>query len=406
MMKIWGSAMKKESLKRKIESVDQRKILNSHAQFTTEFVVELDDGTIGVGSSPRGETTSIYEKDKQARPRRVIERLHRDRILDTPVSQVEFDAYLQRQTKIFGRANCYALSLAFFDAYECSRGRVQDHRIGTKSHFPHICLNILNGSHHAYTNPVLSEFHEFLLIPKSIVLHDIISEHNELQTRIKEKLATCDKTVVSGNVVNKLGAADNRVWLELLLSMVDDMGLASKYDLMIDASAGDLWTGRGYRFSLTDRSLRTPSEMCDYWTDLIDAYRIKFLEDPFHERDFESWVSLSRIQRKCKIIGNNLYSSDPERIREGAIKRYTHGVIIMPDQTGTVSATIEAIETARDRKQIVMTSHRSISTESTFLSVLTNRYNVDYIKIGPLFTDYSAVIRLNELIRLSGMGHD
>ncbi|UCE29311.1 MAG: hypothetical protein JSV85_00825 [Candidatus Bathyarchaeota archaeon] len=90
--------MKKESLKRKIESVDQRKILNSHAQFTTEFVFELDDGTIGVGSSPRGETTSIYEKDKQARPQRVIERLHRDRARATYARNLEFATFHFRGT--------------------------------------------------------------------------------------------------------------------------------------------------------------------------------------------------------------------------------------------------------------------------------------------------------------------
>ncbi len=369
-------------------------------------MVELDDGTFGLGSAPKGETTSIYEKDKRAHPQRVIERLLRDHVLNTPLSQVEFDAYLRQQSGIFGTANCYALSVAFFDANERLSRRLKENKIGTKPYLPYICLNILNGSHHAYTNPVLSDFHEFLLVSKSAHLDDIINDHNELQKRIKEKLATCEKTVVSGNVVNKLGATDNSVWLEFLLNIVDNLGLTSKYDLMIDASAGDMWTGRGYRFSLTDRSLRTKSDMHDYWTDLIEAYSIRFLEDPFQEEDFESWMKLSRTQRKCNIIGNNLYSSDPIRIREGASKRYTHGVIIMPNQTGTVTATIEAIETARASKQIAMTSHRSISTESTFLSTVTNRYKVDYIKLGPLKTDYSAIVRLNELIRLSGIGYE
>jgi enolase len=399
----------KSNARARISSIHYRRILNSHLEFTTEFVVELDDGTIGVGSVPKGETRSIYEKVRVSveDPKRVIDTLLSNHFLKVPLNQVEFDAYLQRRTKILGASNCYALSLAFFDANERSHARLQQgNQIGTKSSFPHICLNVLNGGHHAYTNPVLSDFPEFLLVSRSNLLGEIINEHKELQRRIRENLSKLEKIVVNGNLVNKLSAADNRVWLDFLLEIIEDLNLTSKYDLMIDASAGDLWTGRGYLFSLTDGSLKTSSEMCDYWIDLIDAYKIKFLEDPFQERDFESWINLSRTQGQCNVIGDNLYSSDPIRIQEGASRGYTHGTIIKPDQAGTVTATIKAIKTAHKRNQIVMTSHRSISTESTFLSTVTSRYNVDYIKIGPLITDYSAIVRLNELIRLSGIGYE
>jgi enolase len=76
-------------------------------------------------------------------------------------------------------------------------------------------------------------------------------------------------------------------------------------------------------------------------------------------------------------------------------------VVIKPNQAGTVTAVRRAIETAQRNKQIIITSHRSISTESTFLSLLTCIYDVKYIKIGPLMTDYSSVVRLNEIIRLT-----
>jgi enolase len=75
--------------------------------------------------------------------------------------------------------------------------------------------------------------------------------------------------------------------------------------------------------------------------------------------------------------------------------------VIKPNQAGTVTAVKEAIEAGEKFGQIVITSHRSISTESTFLSKLTCILNIKYIKVGPLATDYSSVIRLNEIIRLS-----
>jgi enolase len=101
------------------------------------------------------------------------------------------------------------------------------------------------------------------------------------------------------------------------------------------------------------------------------------------------------------VIGDNLYSSDVRRIEDGAKRTLSHGAVIKPNQAGSVSAVRRAIESARRHGMIAITSHRSISTESTFLSALTCAYSVAYIKIGPLFTDYSSVIRLNEILRLS-----
>ena len=108
--------------------------------------------------------------------------------------------------------------------------------------------------------------------------------------------------------------------------------------MMIDASAGDLWTGNGYKFSVTDGSFRKTAELQKYWVDLIHEYGIGILEDPFQEHDFEGWKMLAENQSACKIIGDNLYSSDADRIEEGSRKGYTHGTIIKPNQAGTVSA--------------------------------------------------------------------
>ncbi|HOG48078.1 MAG TPA: hypothetical protein PLB78_15735, partial [Anaerolineae bacterium] len=209
------------------------------------------------------------------------------------------------------------------------------------------------------------------------------------------------KTVVSGNPVSCFEAADNRECIEFLLSARDSLGLAAAFDLMIDASAGDLRAADGYRFAITGGRPLTGEALHDYWLDIIRQYDLRFLEDPFHERDLERWQCLAAAQQTCHIIGDNLYSSDAGRIEEGAARRCSHGVIIKPNQAGTVTAVRRALEAAQRTGQIAITSHRSISTESTFLSWLTCMYGVEYIKIGPLMTDYSSVVRLNEIIRLT-----
>ena len=184
--------------------------------------------------------------------------------------------------------------------------------------------------------------------------------------------------------------------------MLDELGLTDEFDLMIDASAGDLWSDGRYELAVTDQSAYSSEAFCDYWLRAISDYALAYLEDPFRELDGDAWARLTAAQQACALIGDNLYSSDARRISEGAAAGLTRGAIVKPNQAGTVTAVYDAIAAARAAGQLVITSHRSISTESLFEATVSCVPGADLIKIGPLFTDYSSVIRLNEIIRLTG----
>ena len=386
-----------------IQTIQYRTILNSHVEFTPEFIIRLDDGSTGTGAAPQGETISIYEDRKiSITPETILQTLQRDGMTGKPISQAEFDGYLQQNIAAFGRNNAYSLSLAFFNATRQARSLFElFDKPKTKLTPPRLCLNILNGGWHAYTNPVLSDFHEFMLVAKSDNIHEVIGEHNEIQKTVKSKLITQTKTVVSGNPVNIFSKADNRAPIEFLLSVVESLGLIKKYDLMIDASAGDLWTPEGYRLAITDNTVHSSEQFLEYWLGLVEQYRLRFIEDPFREQDTDGWRALTASRNDIVVIGDNYYSSDAGRIEAGAAGKHSHAVIIKPNQAGTVTAVRRAVETAQRTGQIVITSHRSISTEETFISALTCLYGAQHIKIGPLGTDYSSVVRLNEIIRLT-----
>ena len=396
-----------------IGAIESRRIFNSHVQPTTEFTVRLSDGAAGRGASPVGETISIYEDgaaDTDATP--VIAAIAGDGLFDRPLDQARFDTYLATRMDDFGRNTCYALSLAFFEAVRATDRPGADAPTvalgeppATPGDSPHLCLNILNGGRHAYTNPILSDFPEFLLVARSTDLDEVLGAHNELQHAVREALLRLSTTVVDRNPVHRFPAADNRASIEFLLGICDRLGLSGDFDLMIDASAGDLWSDGTYRFELTDRRARSPEDLCEYWLELVRDYpRLRFLEDPFRELDTARWTDLTTAQDTCRTIGDNLYSTSAERIEEGARRHQTDGVIIKPNQAGTVSAARAAIAAARRTGQIPITSHRSVSTETPFEATLTYEAAVPYIKIGPLLTDYSSVVRLNELIRLTGSG--
>lgn len=387
----------------KIKSITHRKVLNSHLEFTNEFIVQLDDGSAGAGAAPQGETISIYEdRAFSIEPETIVQTIEGDGYLGRALEQEGFDDYLQERIPAFGRNNAFALSLAFFNAARTSRSLFELFgKPEAKLEAPCICCNILNGGWHAYTNPVLSDFHEYILVSRSNNIEEVIGNHNEIQRVVRERLLSQTKTVVAGNPVNRFATADNRECVDFLLKIRDSLGLADAFDLMIDASGGDLLTDEGYQLSITDGSVRSSEEFTEYWMDMVRQYGLRFLEDPFHETDYESWQRLTTSQEGCIVIGDNFYSSDATRIEEGAAKNYAHSALIKPNQAGTVTAVRRAIEAAQRTGQIAITSHRSISTESTFLSLLTCMYGVKYIKIGPLVTDYSSVVRLNEIIRLT-----
>jgi len=390
----------------KIKQIHYRKILNSHGEFTNEFTVELENSSIGVGSASRGETISIYEdKVFSSDAEAIIRKIISDGCFRKPLSLQKWDAFLQQNVNHFGYGNCFALSLAFYNAVANVRSdaRIAE-RTGRKPFFPKLCLNMLNGGRYAYTNPILSDFPEYLLVSRNNNLFEMIEDHGQIQRGMRERLMGCDKVIVNSNPVNKLKGSNNSSWIEMLLEVLNELKLNARYDLMIDASAGDLWHEGKYQFALTDQSTRTGAELSAYWIELIENYGVRFLEDPFHEKDVESWKMLTGKQKRCCIIGDNLYASRRDKIQKGAGEKYTNGVIIKPDQAGTVTGTIEAIQTSQATGQTVITSHRSISTESTFLSLITCAYDVEYIKIGPLFTDYSSILRLNEIMRLTGEG--
>ena len=240
-----------------IQRIKYRTILNSHVRFTTEFIIQFEDGSLGAGAAPQGETISIYEDKKIAiTPETIIQTIQSSGILEKPLSQAEFDQYLLQNISAFGRNNAYSLSLAFFNATHQTQSLFElFDKPKAKLVPPRLCLNILNGGWHAYTNPVLSDFSEFMLVAKSADILEVIGEHNEIQKAVKAKLITQTKTVVSGNPVNSFGKADNRAPIEFLLAIIEGLGLTNKYDLMIDASAGDLWTPEGYRLPITDNAV-------------------------------------------------------------------------------------------------------------------------------------------------------
>jgi enolase len=386
-----------------LESVSSGLTINSKGCATDEYGLRFEDGAAGRGSAPLGETRSCYEAEAGGIDNRsVVHVLTADGILGREFSQAEFDQYLAGKGARIGPSAVYALSCAFFEAALESSGR-RNHPGGIRP--PRFCLNILNGGRHAYTNPVLSDFHEYLLLPKHADIALLLDDHRSIQDRVRSQLSATETTRVSGNTVHVLGGQGNRDCIEFLLGILDDLGLYRRYGLMIDAAAAQLWNGSAYALDLAEKRELSPGELEDYWTGIIADYPVALLEDPFAEHDLERWTSLAATAAGCIIAGDDVHSGDPGRVSQLLDSGCMNGMVLKPDQAGTISATLEAVEVARAAGVPVILSHRSISTDSLVLAHLMVDCGIELAKFGPLLTDFSSVLKMNEVLRMTRGGH-
>lgn len=394
------------------QKIDCRYILDSHFRWTLEYIVKLMDGSVGVGSSPRGETLSIFEDRKNYyKIGKILSKINRSKEIKKCISQEKFDRLLRKYRPNMGNNNTFALSQAYLNAVSASL-KINPYQLLKKifhckanlNRFPIILCNVLNGGLHAYTNPVLSDFSEYLLVPQFYNFKKLVNLYGNINTQIKKSLQKLPQKIVAGNHVYCKKTRDNRVWIEFLLDILDKLDYSKEFSLMIDASAGDLFSEeKKYFFSITDKRKYSQDEFLSYWERLLSNYPIQILEDPFAETDHKNWQRLTSMFSKKIIAGDNLFATDPRRISEGGRVKLASGVLVKPNQVGTITQVAEAIQTTNHMGMIPITSHRSIETESSILTDLTLAFDIPIVKIG-LFSDFETIIKLNKMLRYYGNG--
>ena len=138
----------------------------------------------------------------------------------------------------------------------------------------------------------------------------------------------------------------------------------------------------------------------DFYQKLVREYPIVFLEDPFGEEDWQSFQEITKkINKNVYIIGDDLLTTDTERMKKAKNKRACSGTIIKPNQIGTVTETLEAVKLAKSYGWKIMVSHRSGETSDDFISDLTVGIGADFIKAGGP-TKKERVVKYKRLIKI------
>jgi len=302
----------------------------------------------------------------------------------------------------FGANGTLAVSLAIAKCAAKVTGLPYYRYIGGTGAFslPTPMLNVLNGGRHADNG---LDFQEFMIIPKKdefpLMLERSVAVYFALRSLLKEK-------GLAVNVGDEGGFAPNlkntEEALDALCIAIDRAGFKSGEDFFIglDVAASEFKKNDSdiYYMQKSERSLNS-DELSDYYKSLASAYPIISIEDPFGEEDFDAWQKFTAECDNINIVGDDLFVTNTERIKKGIELGTANTVLIKPNQIGTLTETLDAIETAKKAGFKIVLSHRSGETCDTSIADIAVAVNADVIKSGaPARSERTA--KYNRLLRI------
>lgn len=416
-------------MKEKIEitAVCAREILDSRGNPTVEAEVFTESGDIGRASVPSGASTGAFEAaelrdgDPKRYMGRGVERAVKhvngeiaERIIGMNVlDQIAVDRAMIALdgTPNKGRLGANAVlsvSLACAKAAAKSIGIPLYNYIGgcNARTLPVPMMNILNGGQHADNSVNLQEFMIMPIGAKSF--REALKTCAEVFHCLKDVL----KSKGYGTAVGDEGGfapnlKSDEEAIQLILEAVEKAGYrpGDDFGIAIDAAATELFEeakkrGKdGYCFWKSGE-VKSCEDMVDYWESLVSKYPILSLEDGVSEEDWDGWRLLTdRLGKKIQLVGDDLFVTNTERLKKGISLGVANSVLIKVNQIGTLTETLEAIQTANRAGFTAVTSHRSGETEDSSIADIAVATNSGQIKTGaPSRTD--RVAKYNQLLRI------
>ncbi len=398
-----------------------REILDSRGNPTVEVDCLLEDGSFGRAAVPSGASTGAHEavelRDGDA-----------DRYLGKGVLKaidavngevadalLGIDAEDQRDvdtmlialdgTQNKGRLGANALlgvSLAVAKAGANARGLpLWSYVGGVSAHvLPVPMMNIINGGEHA-DNPI--DIQEFMIMPVGAeTLAEAVRWGAEVFHTLKKGLSAKG---LSTSVGDEGGFAPNigstRDALDFIMQSIEKAGFTPGSDiaLALDCAATEYFKDGQYVLS-GEGATYGATEMADYLAALCNDYPIRSIEDGMAEDDFEGWKALTdKIGNKVQLVGDDLFVTNPARLRDGIARGLANSLLVKVNQIGTLSETLDAVDIAHRAGYTAVMSHRSGETEDSTIADLAVATNCGQIKTGSLARS-DRLAKYNQLIRI------
>lgn len=404
-----------------IVNIHARQILDSRAFPTIEVEVTLEDGTVGRAAVPSGASTGEYEAvelrdcDKANYMGKsvlkavgnvngvIAEALEGLNIFD----QVKIDATMIELDNTSNKGNLGAnatlgVSLACAQAAANYLGISLYQYIGgcNSKVLPVPMMNIINGGKHADNNVDLQEF---MIMPVGAnSFSDALRMCAEIYHSLKKLLHDRGLSTAVGD---EGGFApdlrSNEEAIQIILEATNNAGYKPGEEIFIalDPASSEFFEDGKYNLSGEGRVL-SPSEMADFYVDLVNKYPIISIEDGMAENDWEGWSILTeKLGNKIQLVGDDLFVTNVERLSMGIERRVGNSILIKVNQIGTLTETLNSIEMAQRAGYTAVVSHRSGETEDTTIADLVVAVNAGQIKTGaPARSE--RVAKYNQLLRI------
>jgi enolase len=404
-----------------IIDIHARTIIDSRGNPTVEVDVMLEDGSFGRAAVPSGASTGAHEAvelrdgDKSRWLGKGVEKavdavngeiaeavlgLDAEDQADLDHAMIEVDG-----TENKGRLGANAIlgvSLAAAKAAADARGLPLYRYVGgVAAHvLPVPMMNIINGGEHA-DNPI--DFQEFMIVPvgaENIV--EAVRCGSEIFHTLKKSLHA--KGLATG-VGDEGGFAPNIAStseaLDFIMASIEAAGYKPGDDVMLalDCAATEFYKNGKYDISGENKILSS-DEMAGYLADLTRRYPIFSIEDGMAEDDWDGWKALTdMIGDKVQLVGDDLFVTNPKRLKRGIDGGYANSLLVKVNQIGTLTETLEAVSLAQRSAYTAVMSHRSGETEDATIADLAVATNCGQIKTGSLARS-DRLAKYNQLIRI------
>ncbi len=273
---------------------------------------------------------------------------------------------------------------------------------GTFAHtLPAPMMNILNGGKHADNNVDMQEFMVMPLGAASFkeALRMGVETFHSLKKVLHDKglnTAVGDEGGFAPNLKS------NEEALQVIMQAIEAAGYKPGEDIFIalDVAATELHKNGIYTLNAEAKPEKSVDEMIEYYSYLVNKYPIISIEDGLDEEDWDGWKKLTdAIGKKCQLVGDDLFVTNSKRLIKGIDKGVANSILVKVNQIGTVTETMDAVETAKRAGYTAVISHRSGETEDTTIADLAVALNAGQIKTGaPSRTD--RVAKYNQLLRI------
>jgi enolase len=409
----------------RIKDIKGREIMDSRGNPTVEAELTLESGVKGRAAVPSGASTGTREavELRDADPKRYLGKgvlravaningEIRAALLNQVADQRAIDERLialdgSENKSRLGANAILAVSIATAHAASSERGVPLFRALGKSTTMPVPMMNIINGGAHADNNV---DIQEFMILPVGApsfgeALRYGAEIFHALRSVLKQKKLN---TAVGDEGGFAPDLPSNAAALDTIMSAVEKAGFRTGADvcLGLDVASSEFFEGGTYRLDGESRRF-SPAEFVDYLSGLVDRYPIVTIEDGMAENDWDGWSLLTnKLGKRIQLVGDDLFVTNTRILKQGIAKGIANSILIKPNQIGTMTETLAAIDMAVGAGYSAVVSHRSGETCDSTIADIAVGTAATQIKTGSLcrsdrMSKYNQLLRIEEILGTS-----